>query len=81
MGLIDKVEFQPLPGNRNGGLGNHHFNRYNFMTRSYEEDKDEDDGSWTSVFGKMNCGFKAMFVKAGEAVGHVSEKLQETSIG
>lgn len=51
------------------------------MTRSYEEDKDEDDGSWTSVFGKMNCGFKAMFVKAGEAVGHVSEKLQETSIG
>lgn len=29
----------------------------------------------------MNCGFKNVFSKAGEAVGHVSEKLQETRIG
>ncbi len=29
----------------------------------------------------MNCGFKHVIEKAGEAVGHVSEKFQETNIG
>ena len=43
--------------------------------------EEEEDGSWSSFFGKFNCGFKNVFHKAGEVMGSVGEKINESGIG